>query len=266
MHETRPLAEQRRKGSLFRSSPLLLRSISQTLQVLDLVFVLGEGARQDLIQRWAPRAAVEIIPHGDEGIFLPEGEIPGVATTEQSVLFFGTWIRHKGIDVLLDAFELLRPSMPDATLTIAGAVAGDVDLASVRARASQVGNVILRPGYVNVDDVPGLFGRARVVAVPYLRANQSGVVHLAQTFGRPVVATDVGDIPAVVRDGIDGYVVPPGDVPALAAGLRTLLLDPMEADRLGRQGRQRVISAGSWDDIARRVTAAVERVAQRSSR
>ncbi len=264
MHETRPLAEQRRSGSLYRSDPILMRSIRSSMRVLDVIFVLGDGARRDLIERWQPQAHVEVIPHGDEDVFLTGREVPAVATTQQHVLFFGTWIRHKGLDVLLDAFAKVRSAVPEATLTIAGAVGGDVDYESIRARAAEVGHVTLRPGYVPIAEVAGLFGRARVVAVPYRRANQSGVVHLAQTFGRPVVATAVGDIPAVVRDGITGRVIPPGDVSSLAAGLQELLLDPETADRLGREGRRRLESQASWADIASRVNAAVMRRAEPS--
>lgn len=258
MHETRPLNEQRRGGSLYRSSPILIRSMSRTMRTLDVIFVLGENARRDMLERWEPSARVEVIPHGDEDVFLPDGDVPAVSATEQHVLFFGTWIRHKGIDVLLDSFAEVRSDIPDACLTIAGAVGGDVSYESVKARASEVGRVTLRPGYVPMAEVATLFGRARVVAVPYLRANQSGVVHLAQTFGRPVVATAVGDIPAAVGDGVTGLVIPPGDVAALTNGLRLLLLDSDLADRLGREGRRRVEAEASWDDIARKVSSALE--------
>jgi glycosyltransferase involved in cell wall biosynthesis len=75
-------------------------------------------------------------------------------------------------------------------------------------------------------------------------------VHLAQTFARPVVASEVGDVPAAVPHGEAGLLVPPGNAEALAAALSRLLTAPVEAKRMGDAGRRRVSEHSSWDDIA----------------
>ncbi|GAB3661869.1 hypothetical protein GCM10027596_22450 [Nocardioides korecus] len=255
LHETRPLSEQRREGSLYReerSLPdrVLASAIRQAVLHMDAIFVLGEGAREDVLARWRPSVPVTVVPHGDEDVFLGEGKIPVVRSTLQQVLFFGIWTRHKGIPLLIEAFRQVVDTRPEARLVIAGAVQADVDLEEVRSLARTVPGVELRPGYVDMADVPGLFGEARVVVAPYLRANQSGVVHLAQSFGRPVVASAVGDIPAAVPDGVAGTIVPPGDVEALRDAIAALLDDPELAQRLGDGGRERLSSVGSWDAIA----------------
>jgi D-inositol-3-phosphate glycosyltransferase len=61
----------------------------------------------------------------------------------------------------------------------------------------------------------------------------------AMAAGRPVVMADVGHIRSVVRDGVEGYIVPPGDVPALADRLRVLLGDSARCARMGGAGRDR---------------------------
>ena len=261
MHEARPLAEQRRSGSLYRSSPVLIRSISMAVNRLDLIFVLGEKTRAELREHWDPPGDVVVIPHGDEGVFLADVDVVPVGSTGQHTLFFGTWIRHKGIDILLDSFEMVRAELPEATLTLAGAVAGDVDFDAIRRRASKIGGVTLHPGYVAMPAVPALMSEARVVAAPYLRANQSGVVHLAQTFGRPVVATAVGDIPSAVTHDVSGLLIEPGDCAALTTALLRLLRDPDLAARLGTEGQRRVQSEGSWTEIATKVHDAAQRLA-----
>ena len=98
-----------------------------------------------------------------------------------------------------------------------------------------------------------LFQQARVVAAPYRYANASGVVELARTFARPVVASAVGDLPAVVEDGVTGLVVPTGDVPATAAALVRLLDDAAEAERMGEAGRASSDERASWATVAERV-------------
>jgi len=265
LHEPRPLSEQRRSGSFYKTGTLVQRSFAAALARMDVLFVLGERTRQVVREHWSTPAAVEVIPHGDEDVFLHQDELPPADRTPPRVLFFGTWTRHKGIDVLLDALPLVRRRVPDAELVLAGA-AGDVDLGALRRRAQSLQGVDLRPGYVPMAEVPELLSTARVVAVPYLRANQSGVVHLAQTFARPVVASTVGDIPAAVSDGATGLLVPPGDAGALADALSTLLEDPHAAARMGRAGRDRVTAEGGWPEIATKVADAAGRARSRRSR
>jgi len=258
-HEPRPIREQQRRGSLYKTSGLVNRSLAAAFQRMDMIFVLGPQAREFVENVWAPHGEVAMIPHGDENIFAREA-IPSADCTPPRVLFFGTWTRYKGLDILLEAFRLLREQVSDAELVIAGSVGGDIDFDALRRRARSIGGVALRPGYVPLPEVAAILSEARVVAVPYLRANQSGVVHLAQTFARPIVATAVGDIPAAVPDGVAGLVVPPGDAAALAAGLRRFLEEPAAAAMMGEAGRRRLQAEGSWSEIADRVAAVTERV------
>jgi glycosyltransferase involved in cell wall biosynthesis len=125
-----------------------------------------------------------------------------------------------------------------------------VEFEPLRARARAIGNVDLRPGYVPVPEVAGLLSSHRVVAVPYLRANQSGVVHLAQTFARPTVATRVGDLPDVVLDDKTGLLVDPGSAEQLGEALVRLLEHPEEAARMGNAASLQLETTASWNQIA----------------
>jgi glycosyltransferase involved in cell wall biosynthesis len=108
----------------------------------------------------------------------------------------------------------------------------------------------LQTGYVPVADVADYFARARCVVLPYKRSSQSGVAHLAFTMGRPVVATRVGDIPAVVGDEVSGLLVAPEDPAALAEAMIRLLTDAELAASMGKAGAQRLVDGASWDEIA----------------
>jgi glycosyltransferase involved in cell wall biosynthesis len=66
---------------------------------------------------------------------------------------------------------------------------------------------------------------------------------------RPVVATRVGGVPDVIRDGIDGFLVEPGDVDALAERLGRLAADPALAARMGEAGRERVLERYSVERL-----------------
>jgi glycosyltransferase involved in cell wall biosynthesis len=107
--------------------------------------------------------------------------------------------------------------------------------------------------YVPIGDVAPTFARARVVATPYLTGYQSGVIHLAATMGRAVVASDVGDLPNAVADGVTGRVVPARDVTGLAGALEEIVADPELAARMGQAARRAVLDGSSWERVAGRV-------------
>jgi glycosyltransferase involved in cell wall biosynthesis len=236
--------------TVVKSGRILTPALAAAWRRMRIVFVLGEKAREAVRRHWEPNGPVVLIPHGDEKALLGVGPVPAVETTGPVVLFFGTWQRYKGIDVLLDAFERVRLRCPEAQLIIAGTVGADVDFSAISARAAEVGNVVLRPAYVPLDALPATFGSARAVVVPYVRAMQSGVAHLAFGFARPVVGTDVGDIPSIVRNGETGSIVPPGSPVELADALLRLLTDPAWASKLGAEGQRRLEQESSWAVVA----------------
>lgn len=254
-HEPLPRSDAK-DTSTPKSGTVLTRAFRAAWQRLDVAFVLGPRTRDLAVSYWQPRCPVYVIPHGAEPGLRGGGQVRAVTDTEPVVLFFGVWSKYKGIEVLLDAFALVRAELPEARLVLAGAAGADIDVATVLDRARQIGNVDARPGYVAVDDVAALFDSARVVATPYIRATQSGVAHLAFTFGRPVVATDIGDLADVVQHDVTGLLVGPGDAVVLAAAIVELLRDPARAARLGAAGEASVTDA--WAVAAARVSAALE--------
>jgi glycosyltransferase involved in cell wall biosynthesis len=125
----------------------------------------------------------------------------------------------------------------------------DVDLDDLTSRAVEIGGVDLRPGYVDLADLPRLFTAHRVVAFTYSTVNISGSVHMAYTFGRPVVATDVGSMADAVEHGVTGLLAAP-DVTAVADALTAVLGDPALADALGAEAARRARQDASWTGVA----------------
>ncbi len=255
-HEPRPLIEQPGAEGLYRKNHILDRALRGAWSQMDVAFVLGEATRAELLATWPLRCPVTVIPHGDEAIFAA-GSVPPVSDTEPRALFFGTITAYKGLDDLLEAWPRVHDALPQARLVIAGSVGADVDAGALAERVAGMPGVTLQAGYVPVEAVAPLFAAARCVVLPYRRSSQSGVAHLAFTFARPVVATSVGDVPSVVRDGETGRLVTPGDVPALAAAVIALLGDAAESERLGTQGQVRLEDTATWDDVADLVDAAL---------
>ena len=243
---------------MFKSPPLLEAINRRLVPRLDLVLVHGEHARNEFSELW-PNVPVAVIPHGDERIFADD---PPPPSEEQRILFFGEWRKVKGLPALMAAFDELAMRRPDVRLTIAGKPSpADTDPESVKRWAAGHGDrVKVIDHYVPLEDVPGIFGEARVVVTPYVVGYQSGVVHLAMTMGRAVVATDVGDLSSAVIDGVTGRVVPAGDTTALSSALEEIVSDPELAVRFGREGQRRILSSSNWETVSAQLERAFSQV------
>jgi glycosyltransferase involved in cell wall biosynthesis len=138
------------------------------------------------------------------------------------LLFFGAIRPNKGLHVLLRAMERL----PRCDLTVAGEIEeGSYHKQALSlARRLPPGRVELIDRYIEEAGVADLFARSRLAVLPYTSfAAQSGVLHQALAYGRPVVASDVGAMGECVRRWGIGDVVTPGDERALAEAIERAL-------------------------------------------
>lgn len=237
------------KATAVEKTGRLTRSLlAAAYRACDLILVLGEGPRTSLLTAFPRLGRVTVCGHGDYSAVLAAEQAPPPSAAPPHALFFGAWTKYKNLPLLLDSFELVRRQLPQARLTIAGPVMPDVDLESITRRAEQIGNVDLRPGYVPMDEVAALFAAHRTVVFTYTTVNISGSVHMAYTFGRPVVATDVGSMRDAVADHVTGRLAAP-DPAAVAAAMVEVLGDPAAADRMGAQARQHARSSASWASV-----------------
>ncbi len=141
------------------------------------------------------------------------------------VLALGMVRDYKGYDILLEAAR----DVPGVSVTVAGEQWGEAGerVRRLAADPALAGRVRIRAGYVPGMEVPALLADHDVLALPYRHATASQNVFLAHAHGLPVLATTVGTFPGEVRDGIDGLLVPPDDVPALTSALTRLTVPGM---------------------------------------
>ena len=221
--------------SVEKTGRLTRALLGRAYAACGVVLVLGEGPERQLRQHFPALPRVAVCGHGDYAGVLESAEVPRPSAAPPAALFFGAWTTYKNIPLLLDAFAIVRATRPEARLTLAGPVMPDIDLAALRTRAAEIGGIDLRPGYVPMEDLAALFGAHRVVMFTYETVNISGSIHMAYTFGRPVVATDVGAMADNVQHGQTGLLVDPD--PAAVAGGDDHLARPGGGRRDGSGGR-----------------------------
>lgn len=124
-------------------------------------------------------------------------------------LFFGFVRDYKGLDILIDAFGIMkrRGTLGKRRLIVAGEYYADKNKYTELIRANDLENeVILFDYFIGDDDVRYFFCAADIVVQPYKTATQSGVTQIAYHFNVPMIVTDVGGLAEIVTDGVVGYV------------------------------------------------------------
>jgi glycosyltransferase involved in cell wall biosynthesis len=178
-----------------------------------------------------PPSAVDVVPNGiDVERFAPP---PSRADTARTAVWLGLMSPVKRLDVLLDALA----AVPALRLRLAGTGPEQAIIEqSVLARGLG-GRVEILGGVA--DPVP-ILAMSNLFVLPSAAENCPLALLQAMACEVPVVASRVGGIPEIVRDGVEGLLVPPGDPAALAWALRRLLADPACALRMGQRARVRV--------------------------
>ena len=219
----------------------------------DAIVVHSEHGRTRLIDELgADEERVHVIPHGAFTHLAkrPPGEPPPpppFETDKRVVLCFGLMRPYKGIDVLLNAWRGVEGEAPigDAELWIAGMPRMDISALQAAAPAS----VRFVPRFVTDDELPAYFERADLVVLPYLQADQSGVLFTALAFGKPLLLSDVGGFPEIAATGA-ARVVPAGEPHALRRALRELLDDGAVLTEMCVRARTAATGRYSWDTVA----------------
>jgi glycosyltransferase involved in cell wall biosynthesis len=144
---------------------------------------------------------------------------------------------EKGHPTLLEAWPTVLRSVPDAYLLIVGEGSRREALEAL-ARDLRIAHRVVFTG--RRDDVPSVTAALDVAVLPSYREAQGLSILEALALSRPVVASNVGGIPEMITDGVNGLLVPPHDADALAAAIIRLLTDHPFADTLGRAGHDMV--------------------------
>lgn len=144
---------------------------------------------------------------------------------------------EKGHPTLLEAWPTVLRAVPDAYLLIVGEGSRRAALETL-ARQLRIAHRVVFTG--RRDDVPSVTAALDVAVLPSYREAQGLSILEALALSRPVVASNVGGIPEMITDGVNGLLVPPHDADALAAAIVRLLTDHPFADTLGRAGHDMV--------------------------
>lgn len=167
------------------------------------------------------------------------------------ILFFAQLRKAKGIDLLLQAVPKLVSANSNVRFLIAGTgpMAEFVKLYIQKRRLEQYVNVL--SSYLAEEDLPYLFNGCDIYVLPsYIEGMPLSLME-AMACGKPVIATSVGDVPHLVKNGVNGFLINPGDVDVLAKSIKTLAADSKLIDKMGRMNIAKMRNY-DWSKIAER--------------
>ncbi len=211
---------------------------------MDAVVVHSEHGRRRLVEELGVAAnRVHVIAHGAfTGLAQAPIGPPPHETAGRVVLFFGLLRPYKGLQVLLEAWRGLAGA---GELWIAGMPR--MDISALRAAAPA--NVRIDARFIPDSELPAYFRRADLVVLPYLEAEQSGVLFTALAFGKPLLLSDVGGFPEIAATGA-ARTVAAGDAIALRTALDELLHQPAQLEEMAACAAVAAAGRYSWEAIA----------------
>ena len=229
-------------------------AMTRVLDHAGAVLIGCESFAQEVVQRLGtPRARFTIVP----GAVDAERFTPGAQANDPPVLLYhGRVDARKGVLDLLDAAQVLKDSGDRFRLLISG-VGPTYDEAA--ARVAGLGEMT---GYIDYDAVPEIYRRADIFVSPTYAEGFSNTILEAMAARLAVVSCRSVGVVDCIRDGENGLLTEPGDVPALADALRRVLRDKPLRDRLAAAALQECRAVYSWAKVGRQIMGVYASVAR----
>jgi glycosyltransferase involved in cell wall biosynthesis len=229
-----------------------------------MIIVHSEYMKNKLMQDFGvDREKIRVIPHGNFDHYISREPLSkaearaslGLSELDNVALFFGFIREYKGLDLLLDAFENWAGHGIRPKLVIAGASRTTELENHYRRRINEISaddSIVFHAGFIPSEKVAAYFVACDAVILPYKEIDHSGLVHLAYSFGRPLIATNVGDFSEVIEDGRSGYLLPENSAQCLSETIMGAFANGSRLQNMGKYARKLSESKYSWLEIARK--------------
>jgi glycosyltransferase involved in cell wall biosynthesis len=217
--------------------------LDREIELADHILVGSSFVRDTFIGEGVPPEKIEVVPYGVDSEAFASVVRSDASTNRVEAIFVGQIGQRKGISYLLDAAKRLEGS--DILWTLVGRIQGSAEpLSSYRSLFRHI-------PYVSRNELREILGRGDLFVFPTLVEGMPLVVLEAMASGLPVVTTPNGP-GDIVRDGVDGFLVPPRDVDALVDRVGELAADPELRTKMGSNARRRA-EEYSWQAYRQKV-------------
>jgi glycosyltransferase involved in cell wall biosynthesis len=202
-------------------------------------------------------ATMRVVHNGiDTDMFRP---LPDVERDPNLLLYVGnSEDRNKGARYLIEALRLLANDRHDYHLALVDHKRERLKLVPRLVQQYGLSSRVHFTNHLATDDLVRLYNKAAIVVSPSLYEGFGLPAAEGMSCGSPVIATTGGAFPEIIDHDRSGWLVPPGDSPALADAIRRLMDDPQLRERLGRGGREAILERFNWRKAAEETVAVYE--------
>lgn len=211
--------------------------------------ILNQAQRQDFLDYYGLPAERVIVSRLSSYTYLQTvtADMRNVPEEGSYILFAGKISTYKGLDYLMPAMERVHEACPDCRLIVAGGGSFHFDTTHYQA----LDYIEIRNRFIPDDELVGLIRHAAFMVCPYTDATQSGVIMSAFAFYKPVIATNVGGLPEMVKDNCYGLIVKEKSVDALSESIIKLWEGKSLLTSFSQQIEQNYgVGELSWKQIA----------------
>lgn len=262
-HYWRAVAKRCNRGSVARSAYSATESyVSEWLgskDVVDRFITISEFQESQLVRLGLDASKIDRVPH----FAMPRPEDEAPSDDEGFVLYVGRLSPEKGASCLIEAVARLGEAAP--ALHVVGTGPQEAELHQ-RVEDLGLNEKVIWKGFLDGDQLAREYRSCTALANPSMANETFGLTALeAMSFGKPVIVSDGGALPELVRDGRDGMVFPAGDADALAGCLARMMAALEERRGMGRSALERATSVYSPSRHVENVLSVYERALESRS-
>ncbi len=223
----------------------------------DALIVHSEKNKKQLSYYYKiPSEKIYVTPHGSFDFYKDTNKINtesakkelGIQPEQIVLLFFGFIKEYKGLDILLEAIN--RISDIKLTLIIAGEFESvdlkDRTLRQIKKLPLNI-TIINRFGFVEPEEIPIYFTVSDIVVLPYKTISHSGVLHLAYSFSKPVLVTNVGDFEESIENGKSGILIKQCNSSAVYEAIKKITEGLYDLKSMGKYAKMLNDEKYSWE-------------------
>lgn len=241
--------------SIAKQIPVLKILIEYVLKNCDSITVNSNYTKGQLDQYNHFSHPISVIPMGFNSQKIHSAAPKFNKDSKISILFVGRLIIWKGVDTLIYAINHIKDIYPGIELIIIGDGPERLRLETLAKNLGLI-KIVRFTGKVSDDILNRFYDLSQIFVLPSkphegIVMEGLGVVLLeAMASGVPVIGSNIGGIPDIITDGVNGLLVPPGDPETLAFAMMTILDNPDLAEKFAQEGLRTVKDRFSWDKIS----------------
>ncbi|MFA6098188.1 MAG: glycosyltransferase family 4 protein [Patescibacteria group bacterium] len=219
---------------------------------INRIIVVSESLKHAVEGLGADPGKVLIIPNGipDAEVFL---SLPVKKQCDYRLLWVGRLIPEKNVEMLLNCFIKIKKSFPKSSLVLIGDGTERSRLQKFAGQHGIAGSVVFS-GFRKRDELPEYYKDADIFVLPSKNEGFGVVALEAMASAKPIIASDVGGLREIIKNGHDGLLVSPSDSDGFVEKISQLFNNEDYRRRLSENARKSAVERYSWDNITRKLT------------